>query len=168
VAKQVKPLYLVGAIIVIAVIVCGALLSSKHQDPQNVTVAMRSRTSPNVKAVPTFEPTTPEGAMDSYITALQRGDQDVAQQIYNRKDFQLNKSVPIKSYQIYKRVNVNDALVKEWAVKRTIAVRAGDVELRVRETYQAGPLPYPDEQTESFSYFLRHANGKWTIYAHSL
>ena len=167
VGTQVKPGYLIGALIVIVAIVYGAILSVNHQAPQKLTLAVSSKAP--AKALPTMDPTTPETTLDAYITALQRGERDMAQQIYYRKDFRLDKPVPIKNYQIYRKLTYDETMVKEVMAKRSQPVlRPGDIELRVRETYQAGPLPYQNEQTETFSYFLRNSNGKWSIFAHEL
>ena len=111
--------------------------------------------------------TSPEAALQSYFKCLQLGDRDGVSQCYDRKGLTIAKPVPIKSFQIVKKIVSEGAQTTSWAGKSSPVVQPGDVELQVKLVYQGGPIPIQDEQQGSYSYLLRKTtDSKWTIIAH--
>ncbi len=139
-----------------------------------LTAVSRSRTKPvrpvafkgADKAKNIVDLTTPETTLQTYIRSMQLGDWPAVLQCYDLKELPLSKPVPIKNYQITKKIVFDPDQQKNWLAKGMPAVQPGDVELQVKLFYQSGPLAVQDDHQANYSYLLRRVETKWMIFAH--
>ncbi|TCL73250.1 hypothetical protein EDC14_1005112 [Hydrogenispora ethanolica] len=165
--KSVK-LVVIGIVVLLAMLLStGVLLSAVNNARLKPAAPVVFRSTNKNKTA--LDLTSPETTLQSYYKCMQAGDWDGVVQCYDLKTFALAKPVPIKNFQIVKKIVYEGTETTTWNIKGSPGpAQPGDVELQVKLSYQGGPIPVQDDQSGSYAYLLRKFDDKWMIIAHQV